>query len=121
MAHWSYFLMLLTGFGSKLLTDFITILHYEFSMKDLGPIHPFLGIKVQQYANTLHLSRTHYAQNILDKAQMLDCKPMNTPMESKTKCLDDDTPLCDPNFYCSIVGALQYLSLTRPDLSFSVN
>ena len=36
---------------------------------------------------------------------MLDCKPMNTPMESKT----------------SIVGALQYLTLTRLDLSFSVN
>ena len=52
---------------------------------------------------------------------MLDCKPLNKPMESKTKGLNDDTPLCDPTFYRSIVGALQYLTLTRLDLSFSVN
>ena len=53
---------------------------------------------------------------------MLDCKPMNRLMESKTKGLNDDTPLCDPTFYRSIVvGALQYLTLKRPYLSFSVN
>lgn len=52
---------------------------------------------------------------------MLDCKPMNTPMESKTKGLNDDTPLLDPSFYRNIIGALQYLALTRPDLTFSVN
>ncbi|XP_039131879.1 uncharacterized mitochondrial protein AtMg00810-like [Dioscorea cayenensis subsp. rotundata] len=109
------------GSNSKLLTNFITLLHSEFSMKDLGPVHHFLGIEVQRSTNTLHLSKTHYAQTILDKAQMLDCKPMTTPMESKTKGLHDDTPLSDPTFYSSLVGALQYLTLTRPDLSFSVN
>ena len=105
--------MLLIDFDSKLPTEFITIFHSEFPMKDLRPIHHFLGIEVQQYTNTLHLSQTHYAKTILDKAQMLDCKPMNTLMES--------TPLCDPTFYRSIVGALQYLTLTRLDLSFRVN
>eukprot|EP00257_Ricinus_communis_P015319 XP_015573202.1 uncharacterized protein LOC107261068 [Ricinus communis] len=86
-------------------------------MKDLGPLHHFLGIEVQRSANTLHLSQTHYARTILDKARMLDCKPM----ESKTKGLHDNTSFSDPTFYCSIVGALQYLTLTRLDLSFSVN
>lgn len=75
-------------------------------MKDLGPTHHFLGIEVQQSANTLQLSQTHYAHTILDKAQMLDCKPMNTPMESKTKGLHDNTFFSDPTFYHRIVGAL---------------
>jgi hypothetical protein len=52
---------------------------------------------------------------------MLDYKPKNTPMESKTKGLHDDIPYSDPSFYHSIVGALQYLTLTRPNLSFYVN
>ena len=90
-------------------------------MKDLGPVHHFLGIEVQRFANTLHLSHIHYARTIFDKAEMLDCKPMNTPMESKTKGLHDNTSFSDPTFYRSIVGALQYLTLTRLDLSFSVN
>ena len=71
-------------------------------------VHHFLGIEVQRSANTLHLSQTHYARTILDKAQILDYKPMNTPIESKIKGLNDNTPLSDPTFYHSIVGALQY-------------
>ena len=46
---------------------------------------------------------------------------MNTPMELKTKGLNDATSFSNPTFYRSIVGALQYLTLTRPDISFSVN
>ena len=113
--------MLLTGSNSRLLDDFIQLLHSEFAMKDLGPIHHFLGIEIQRRNNSLHLSQAHYAYSILDKAQMLDYKPKNTPMESKTKGLHDDIPYSDPSFYHSIVGALQYLTLTRPNLSFYVN
>lgn len=109
--------MLLTSSNSKLIDEFIALLHSEFAMKDLGPVHHFLGIEVHRSPNTLHLSQTHYARTILDKAQMLDCKkPMNTPMESKTKGLHDTTPFNDPIFYRSVVGALQYLTLTRPNL-----
>lgn len=77
--------MLLTGSSSTLLDGFIELLQSEFSMKDLGPVHHFLGIEIQINNNNLHLSQARYAYSILDKAQMLDCNPMNTPMESKTK------------------------------------
>ena len=52
---------------------------------------------------------------------MLDCKPMSTPLDVKLKPPEHSTPLADPSFYCGIVGALQYLTLTRSDLSYSVN
>ena len=52
---------------------------------------------------------------------MVDSKPMNTLLEAKTKGLDNNTLLDDPSTYRSIVGALQYLTRTSPDLSFSVN
>jgi hypothetical protein len=46
---------------------------------------------------------------------------MSTPLEAKTKISSNDILMEDPSYYRGIVGALQYLTLTRPDLSFSVN
>lgn len=53
---------------------------------------------------------------------MLYCKPMSTPLFTGTKLLPDSgTQFSDPYFYRSLVGGLQYLTLTRPDLSYAVN
>jgi histone deacetylase 1/2 len=55
---------------------------------------------------------------------MLDCKSAPTPLSaSEPLSLHEGTPLGpdDSSQYLSIVGALQYLTLTRPDLLFSVN
>jgi hypothetical protein len=49
---------------------------------------------------------------------------MHTPLPADEKLsLSDGDPLTsdDAINYCSVVGALQYLTLTRPDISFSVN
>ena len=104
-----------------LVESFIQVLSQEFSMKDLGPIHHFLGIEVSPTNNGLHLSQSHYALTILERAQMMDCKPMSTPLVVKHTPSAEATPLADPSHYRGIVGALQYLTLTRPDLSYSVN
>nr|KYP50304.1 hypothetical protein KK1_027879 [Cajanus cajan] len=69
----------------------------------------------------LHLSQSHYALTILDRANMVDCKPMSTPLESKTKFTSNHTLLEDPSHFRGLVGALQYLTFTRPDLSYNVN
>ena len=90
-------------------------------MKDLGPIHHFLGIEIIPTSNRLHLSQAYYAITILEKAEIVDCKPMSTPLEAKIKGLDNNTLLDDPTLYRGIVDALQYLTLTRPDLAYSVN
>jgi hypothetical protein len=52
---------------------------------------------------------------------MVDYKPISTPLEAKTKTSSTNVLLDDPSYYRGLVGALQYLTLTRPDLSFSVN
>jgi histone deacetylase 1/2 len=55
---------------------------------------------------------------------MLGCKPAPTQLSSsESLSLHEGTPLGpdDSSQYRSIVGALQYLTLTRPDLAFSVN
>ena len=113
--------MLLTGSSATLVISFIQILSREFSMKDLGPVHNFLGIEISPTTDGLHLSQSHYALTILDCSSMLHCKPMGTPLEAKVAVATDDYSIANPSHYRSIVGALQYLTLTRPDLSYSVN
>jgi histone deacetylase 1/2 len=53
-----------------------------------------------------------------------NCNPMNTPMSSINKLTVRDGELLglkDAYEYKSIIGALQYLTLTQPDISFTVN
>ncbi|WJZ95069.1 hypothetical protein VitviT2T_013864 [Vitis vinifera] len=90
-------------------------------MKDLDQIHHFLGIEISQTSDGLHLSQSHYALTILERANMVDCKPMSTPLEAKTRTSSNEVLLEDPSYFRGLVGALQYLTLTRPDLSYSVN
>ncbi|CAL8996514.1 unnamed protein product, partial [Prunus brigantina] len=71
-----------------------------FEMKDMGRLTYFLGLQVS-YNSTgdIFVHQHKYAKDLLQKAE----------------------PLHDPTFYRSIVGALQYLTFTRPDLSYAVN
>ncbi|XP_020236694.1 uncharacterized protein LOC109816204 [Cajanus cajan] len=113
--------ILLTGSSTTLVSNFINLLQSEFAMKDLGPLHQFLGIEILPTDDGLHLSQPHYALIILEQANMVDCKPMSTPLESKTKFTSNHTLLEDPSHFRGLVGALQYLTFTRLDLSYSVN
>jgi len=84
-------------------------------------MHYFLSIQVRRTPAGFFLSQAQYADDILDRTGMSDCKPAPTPVDTKAKVSSAaGTPLLDPTFYRSIVGALQYLTLTRPDLSYAV-
>jgi hypothetical protein len=53
---------------------------------------------------------------------MLECNPMNTPMETKLKLLvDTSSELIDATLYRQIIGLLMYLTNTRPDICFAMN
>jgi histone deacetylase 1/2 len=96
----------------------------NFALKDLGDLHFFLGIEVKKTSDGLLLTQEKYAQDLLARVGMLKCTSTPTPLSSSEKlALHDGTPLGseDSTHYRSIVGALQYLTLTRPDLAFSVN
>ncbi|XP_021979508.1 secreted RxLR effector protein 161-like [Helianthus annuus] len=52
---------------------------------------------------------------------MLDAKPAPTPLSSNVSFVSAGTPFPDTTQYRSIVGALQYLTITRPDIAYAVN
>ena len=52
---------------------------------------------------------------------MVDCKPISTPLKAKTKNISNTSLSEDPSFFHELIGALQYLILTRLNLSCNVN
>jgi histone deacetylase 1/2 len=99
-------------------------LQADFALKDLGDLHYFLGIEVKKVCNGILWTQQKYTSDLLNRVGMESCKPMNTPMSSVDKLsVYDGDPLGpkDITEYRSIAGALQYLTLTRPDISFAVN
>jgi hypothetical protein len=113
--------IILTATTTTLLQSIIQSLHSEFAMSDLGDIHHFLGINVHRTPEGLFLSQQQYALEILDRANMLSCNPITTPVDTRSKfSATDGARFSDPSLYRSLAGALQYLTLTRPDLTYAV-
>lgn len=77
------------------------------------------SVIVQRTAGFLHLSQSKYIIDLLKKVDMFLCKPMTNPMAARIVLSLSDGPLFEgPTKYRSIVGVLQYYTLTRSDLSF---
>jgi hypothetical protein len=90
-------------------------------MKDLGPLHHFLGITVERRPDRLYLHQRTYTLDILKRVVMADCKPCTTPVDLQANLADDSgPPVADASQFRSIAGALQYLTFTRPDIAYVV-
>lgn len=92
----------------------------EFSMKDLGHLHHFLGMTVSRTPKGMFLSQRHYILQILERAGMTDCKPYSTPIDTTAKLSSDGPLVADATDYRALAGALQYLTFTHPDISYAV-
>ena len=78
----------------------------EFAIKDLGNLNYFLGLEVTYMEKGLFVSRSKYAHDILDRANLLDSKPVTTPLVANTTFVTSGTLYHDPTHYRSLVGAL---------------
>ncbi|XP_060210283.1 uncharacterized mitochondrial protein AtMg00810-like [Lycium barbarum] len=113
--------IILTASSDDLRKSIMALLSAEFAMKDLGPLSYFLGIVVTRNADGLFLSQKQYAEEILERAGMSLCSPSPTPVGTKPKLsASKDAPFDDPTKYRQLAGALQYLTFTRPDISYAV-
>lgn len=114
--------IVVTGSIISLVNQFITMLAKRFSIKDLGHISYFLGIEATQTSKGLHLMQNKYIQDLLAKTNMLNAKTVSMPLATHPKLtLKSGTPLLNPTDYRQVVGSLQYLAFTRPDIAYAVN
>lgn len=105
-------------------TALVKDLEKDFALKDLGNLHYFLGIEVKRNHDGLVMSQTRYATDILKSASMDKSKPVDTPLSTTEKLSateGESLGVEDSTKYRSLVRALQYLTLTRPDILYAVN
>ena len=62
----------------------------EFEMKDLGLLHYFLGLEVNQKKDYIFLHQGKYTQDILTRFGMMDSKPLSTLMETNLHKLKEE-------------------------------
>ena len=99
-------------------------LNDNFKMKDLGQISYFLGIEFNVSKGCIKMHQTNYAKMILEKYDMIDCKPKQTPCPlGLNKELGNNSPsLSENTLYRQIIGSLMYLMTnTRPDICYIVS
>jgi hypothetical protein len=114
--------IIITSSHQAAIPKLIADLQLSFAIKDLGPLHFFLGIEAIWTKDALHLSQQRYIHDLLTKTNMMLAKPISSPMSASSPLSKfDGSTITDPSLYRSTVGSLQYLSITRPDLSFAVN
>lgn len=114
--------ILVTENSDEAISRLVSDLHRQFSLKQLENLHYFLGIEAFRDNTWLYLSQSKYVVDLLVKTKMTGAKTCSTPAApSQTLTKGEGEPMSEPTLYRSTAGALQYLTLTRPDIAYSVN
>jgi Reverse transcriptase (RNA-dependent DNA polymerase) len=112
--------LIFTGNDEEMMHEFKNNMMKKYEMNDLGLLHCFLGIEIDQRNDEVFISQKKYDQNILSKFKMENCNPVMTPLLVNEKLVTEDgSGDADAAQYRSLVGSLLYLTTTRPDIIYS--
>ncbi|KAJ9555071.1 hypothetical protein OSB04_009685 [Centaurea solstitialis] len=112
----------LHGNNPEAIDKVVQRLSQSFAIQDMGSLSYFLGIEVTNQGYDMILSQRKYIIDLLQRAGLSNAKPVSSPMTTTANlALGYSAMLADPIKYRKIVGALQYVTLSRPDITFAVN
>ena len=106
--------IIITGSSSALISACIKVLASRFSLKDPTDFDYFISIEVTRTSRGLHLMQRKYVIDLLTKMNMLDAKPISTPLPTTPKLtLSSSFALDNPQEYRMVVGSMQYLAFSH--------
>ncbi|KAL8145121.1 hypothetical protein AgCh_003364 [Apium graveolens] len=104
------------------ISDLKKELSSHFTMKDMGAVNYFLGLEIDRSEVGFFMSQKKYVMDMLKDFGMLSASPLKVPMDTHITLTPDKGELLqDPHPYQRLLGKLIYLTITRPDLAFSVH
>ncbi|XP_047260624.1 uncharacterized mitochondrial protein AtMg00810-like [Capsicum annuum] len=113
--------IIITGTDSSLITSLQQQLKDSFHIKGLGTLTYFLGLEVHCDSFGVFLNQHKYTQDLISLAGLEDSSSVDTPLELNVKYHREEGDLLpDPTIFRQLVGSLNYLTITRPDISFAV-
>lgn len=115
--------ILITGTSKNIINQVFTHMASAFKVKDLGSLRYFLGIEAARNQSGIYIHQRKYTLDILQDTGLSSSKPSKTPMEQNHNLHQNSSPLladADVLSYRRLVGRLIYLTVTRPDLAYSV-
>ena len=114
--------MIITESDYAGILDIKAFLQHHLDIRDLGEPKYFLCMEFASCPRALVLNQRKYVLDLLQEAGLSGCKPYASPIDSKPQLWSTTSPLySDPKRYRRLVGKLIYLTLTRPDIAFTVN
>jgi isopentenyldiphosphate isomerase len=104
-----------------LMFRFQEMMNNEFYMSIMGELTFFLGIQVKQTKQGTFVHQAKYTKHLMKKFNMDELKPVSTPMSTASSLdPDENGEVVDQREYRRIIGSLLYLTVTRPDIQFTV-
>ena len=89
----------------------------EFEMSMFGEIKFFVGLQINQLKNGTYITQSKYVKEILKTFRMEDAKLVSKPMVTRHKLSkNDESPKVNQTLYRSMIGKLQYVVHSRPDI-----
>lgn len=113
--------IVITGSDTTGISSIKSFLHSQFHMKDLGMLKYFLDVEVTRSKKDIFLSQRKYVFDLLTETGKLGAKPCSAPMTPNMHLTGDGEQIEDPGRYRRLVGKLNYLTVTRPNIVYSVS
>ena len=113
--------IVITENDSKGILSLKSFLHSQFHTKDLGILKYFLGVEVMRSKQGILLSQRKYVLDLLSKTGKLGAKLCSPPMTHKVQITKEGDQFEDLERYRRLVGKLNYLTVTRSDIPYSVS
>lgn len=95
--------------NQSLIDQFKTILSTALKLKDLGNLQYFLSLEIKRSIKGIVLAQREFVLEMREEFGMLGAKPSSYPQKSMS------------NWYRQIVGKLIYVTLTKPDIAYSIH
>ena len=112
--------IVVTGNNPAEITALKVFLDDRFKIMDLGELNYFLGMEVLKVPNGMALTQRKFALDLLKEFKCDVLSPVTCPLGSLSKGSSTENNITDITQYRKLVGKLNYLSNTRPDIAFAV-